>query len=87
MNRCKDSLLYYSLFLILDLFLKRRGEVIMIKDIFTIIFSEVLSNPSSKLSFEDFYNKALEKGLSKDEALKTAKTLYNFYSRFIKNNI
>lgn len=59
----------------------------MVKDLFTIIFSEVLSNSSSKITFEEFYNKALEKGLSKDEALKTAKVLYNFYSRFIKSNI
>lgn len=59
----------------------------MVKDLFTIIFSEVLSNSSSKITFEEFYNKALEKGLSEDEALKTAKVLYNFYSRFIKSNI
>ena len=59
----------------------------MNKDLFTIIFSEVLSNPSSKITFEDFYNKALEKGLSKDEALKTAKALYDLYSKFIKSNI
>lgn len=58
----------------------------MIKDLF-VLFIELLSNPSSKLTFEDFYNKALEKGLSEDEALKTAKVLYNFYSRFIKSNI
>lgn len=58
----------------------------MIKDLF-VLFRELLSNPSSKLTFEDFYNKALEKGLSKDEALKVAKQLNDFYSRFIKNNI
>lgn len=53
----------------------------MIKDLF-VLFRKLLSDPTSKLTFEDFYNKALEKGLSKDEALKVAKRLYDFYSRF-----
>lgn len=66
--------------------ISKRREVIMIKVLF-VLFRELLSNPSSKLTFEDFYNKALEKGLSKDEALKVAKRLYDFYSRFIKSNI
>ena len=57
----------------------------MIKDSFTL-FRELLSNPTLGPTLEDFYNKALEKGLNKDEALKEAKLAYDCYNKFVKNN-
>ena len=54
----KDSLLY-SIFNIS--LIPKGGKIIMIKDSFTL-FRELLSNPTSGPTLEDFYNKALEKG-------------------------
>ena len=77
----KDSLLYS----ISNISLIPKGGIIMIKDSFTL-FRELLSNPTSEPTLEDFYNKALEKGLNKDEALKEAKLAYDCYNKFVKNN-
>ena len=77
----KDSLLYS----ISNISLIPKGGIIMIKDSFTL-FRELLSNPTSGPTLEDFYNKALEKGLNKDEALKEAKLAYDCYNKFVKNN-